>query len=116
MEQAVDRGRCLVEGAVLRRELVRAWNALPDVSLREAAISLRTRALLTQSLGLPPVRGTIAHGAIGWELSVSENEDRPLREVLQATVQQLLRLTGPSGSGEHIIVQREGNAPRHARA
>jgi hypothetical protein len=55
----------------LRGEVLRAWNALSRLPLDRAAVSIRTRAILTGSANTPPSRGTVLAEQVGWELPAS---------------------------------------------
>lgn len=63
IEQAVDFGRCSVDAARLRGEVIRALYALKQVTMGDAAVSIRTRALLTGAAERPRVKRPCAPAA-----------------------------------------------------
>jgi hypothetical protein len=80
IELAVDEGVQRVDAARLRGEVLRAWSALWDIELQDAAVSLRTHAILTDGSAGAAVRGTVQARLAGWAL--------PLQGAEQARIPQ----------------------------
>jgi hypothetical protein len=115
IEGAVDDGRCAVEGARLRGEVLRAWYALWAVPLEDAAVSLRTRAILTKSVDTPSVRGTVQARQAGWELPVEARVKAPLPMLAKPFVAAVLALTESAVDGEVLLIERAGPPPHFRR-
>ena len=92
LENAVDNGSCLVDGARLRSEVLKAVYALSDIALSDAAVSLRSYAILTGS-SQPAVRGTVNARAVGWRLPVQASEFASVTSAAHAFVKCVLDLT-----------------------
>jgi hypothetical protein len=114
IESAVDGGRCVVDAARLRGEVLRGWYALWRVPLDQAAVSLRTRAILTESTEAPTAPGTVRARHVGWELPVSSDGSVRVAEACKRFVTAVLALTEGVVDGDRLEVRRHGVAPRFA--
>jgi hypothetical protein len=114
IERAVDDGQCFVDAARLRGEVLRAWYALSRVPLEQAAVSLRTRAILTASTEAPTARGTVLAQKIGWALPVNLDGSEAVAEAAKSFVTAVLALTERVVDGDRLEVRRYGAAPRFA--
>jgi hypothetical protein len=115
IEQAVDDGQCFVDAARLRGEVLRGWYALSRVSLDQAAVSLRTRAILTASTEVPTAPGTVLARKIGWQLPVHPDGSQQVAEAAKSFVTAVLALTERVIDGDRLEVRRYGAAPRFAK-
>jgi hypothetical protein len=113
IEGAVDGGSCTVEAARLRGEVLRAWYALWAVPLEDAAVSLRTRAILTRSADQPTVRGTVQARRAGWAHPVEARANIPVPVMAKRFVTAVLALTESAVDGEVLVIRREGPPPRY---
>lgn len=104
IEAAVDGSRTFVDAATLRDEVLSAWTALWKVPLEQAAVSLRTRAIMTRSGQLPLVRGTVRARDVGWELPIRTAASEPVSQAAQSFVEVVLALTATTGGGETLEV------------
>jgi hypothetical protein len=116
MERAVDAGSATVDAAQLRGEVLRAWYALSGVPAANAAVSLRTRVILTGNARGPARRKTAAAAPLGWSLPVALAPGERVAEGGKRFVATVLALTQDAVDGDTIEVRREGHAPRHAAA
>ena len=105
LELAVDAGAQTVDASRLRGEVLRAWCALWKVRLDEAAISLRTRAILTRNPELPDVRGTIAARQAGWALPLTAAAETPVPRAARRFIQTVLVLTKASVDGDELEIR-----------
>jgi len=117
LERAVDRGTHRVDAARLRGEIMGAWYGLVKLGVDEAAISFRTRSIMTGCPTPPVRRGTARPRLTGWNLPISASSDEPslVRHVLGLVV-TVLRITETAVDGDVVVVQRQGAAPRFAAA
>ncbi|MDF3066990.1 MAG: hypothetical protein K0R38_2591 [Polyangiaceae bacterium] len=104
IEHAIDEGANLVPAAKLRGEVLRAWCFLWGLALPDAAISLRTRALMTGALP-SDIRGTLIARHAGWELPVS-GATGPVPQVAWLFLHTVLTLTDRSVDGDLLEVRR----------
>lgn len=116
LEIAIDTGDCRVDAARLRGEVLRAWYALRTVRLDDAAVSLRTRAILTGCTDVPNAPGTVRAQLVGWTLPIGKRGDALVPETAQPFVAAVLALTERVVDGEMIDVRRYGAAPSFAGA
>lgn len=114
LESAVDGETCVVDATQLRREVQHAWQVLGDVPLARAAVSLRTRAIMTNCPERPAIRATAAARATGWELPVQEDENVEVRSAARAFFDAVSEATAAAADGELVAVTLEGGRPRHA--
>lgn len=115
VEAAVDGGEAAIDAVRLRDEVTRAWHALARKTAGAAALSLRTRAILTGARGKPTRRGTLPAASVGWRLPAALPDGAPLLRAARAFVRATLELTATAAAGERIVVSRSGPAPRHAQ-
>lgn len=115
IEAAVDSGRCRVEAARLRGEVLRAWYALCRVPFSDAAVSVRTRAILTGSAERPTARGTVRASHTGWRLPGAGGDSAAVAESAKKFVATVLSLTERVVDGDTLEVRRHGAAPRFIR-
>lgn len=104
LEGAVDTGKAAVDAARLRGELLGACYGLRKLELRDGAISLRTRSLVTQCPTLPKRRGTTRAAAAGWSLPTGDSGGALLRH-LQRLVATLLAVTETAVDGDRLTVR-----------
>lgn len=117
IEKAVDCGSSQVDAARLRGEVLRAWYALWSVSLDRAAVSLRTRAVLTGCTEGPTARGTVRALQVGWELPVVVGgRAGRVSESAKHFVAAVMLLTENVVDGDRLDVRRHGTPPRFARS
>lgn len=116
IETAVDQGECTVNALRLRGEVLQGYYALAQVPLGGAAVSLRSRAILTGNPNAPARRGTALAGEIGWELPVTSPCRVHVPEAAHNFVLSVLVLTNNASQGELLQVRRDGEPPRFARA
>jgi len=114
IERAIDVGAYHVDAARLRGEVLRAWCALWKVRLDSAAISLRTRAILTGNTDLPLARGTLPARAAGWSLPIS-GTDAPIPRAARRFIVGVLVLTDAAVDGDVLEVRCVGEGPRFTR-
>jgi hypothetical protein len=112
IESAVDGERCAVGAASLRGEVLRAWYELWKVSAKDAAVSLRTRAILTGSVSKPAVRGTVHARRTDWGLPIEPHGDVPVPMLAKRFVAAVLSLTNNAVDGEVLVISRDGAPPR----
>ncbi len=111
VESVVDGGPRQVDAARLRGEVLRAWSALWPVDVESAAISLRTRAVLTGCRELPEARDTVTAKSAGWELPLSAADLTPVPRAAGDFVAIVLALTEPSVDGDMLQVCALGARP-----
>lgn len=116
MESAVDEGESVVDALRLRAEIQRAAQALSQVRMEDAAVSLRTRAILTASAAQPSLRATVRARAVGWQLPTDPDGASRVIDAAHDFIDAVLELTQHSVEGETIGARREGAAPRFASA
>ena len=104
IEDAVDRGSMLIDAAALRGEVLNAWYALWKVPVQQAAVSLRTRAIMTNSPDRPLVRGTIRALDVGWELPVHTAASEPVSQAAQPFIEAVLAVTASTVDGDKLEV------------
>jgi hypothetical protein len=114
IERAVDDGEGVVEAGRLRGEVLRAWYALSRIRLQDAAVSLRTRAILTGSADMPAVRGTVRAERVGWQLPVDPLEAIRVVDAARSFTAAVLELTANAVDGDTLAVRRDGSPPRFA--
>ena len=114
IERAVDDGQCFVDAARLRGEVLRGFYALFRVPLDQAAISLRTRAILTGSTEAPTARGTVLAQQVRWELPVNLDGSIRVAEAARGFVTAVLAVTERAVDGDRLEVRRHGGVPRFA--
>lgn len=112
VEQAVDDGFKQVDGARLRVEVLRAWSALWPKTVAEAAISSRTRAILTKSSNLPAASRTVQARETGWPLPVEARAELPIPRAAGKFVSVVLGMTSTIEDGQFLEVRRVGEGPR----
>jgi hypothetical protein len=115
IEAAVDAGACVVDAARLRGETLRAWYALWHIRIAEAAMSTRTRAILTGSISQASTGDTHAARSLGWRLPVVAADTTRVSEAAQRFVSSVLEVTEHAVDGDTLEVRRSGHAPRFAR-
>ena len=115
IEAAIDEGAHYVDAARLRGEILRAWCALWRVRLDNAAISLRTRAILSGNTELPAARGTVRARVAGWSLPVSDRNDMPVPRAARRFICAVLVLTDAAIDGDFLRVRCVGEGPRFVR-
>ncbi len=117
LEQAIDRGTHQVNAARLRGEVMGAWYGLSKLGVGEAAVSFRTRSIMTGCPAPPVQRGTAKRRLTGWSLPVPASKEEPsLVEHALGFVLAVLRITETAVDGDVVVVTREGSAPRFAAA
>lgn len=114
IEHAVLDGRRSIEARRLRGEVLGALSALDGIALTDAAISLRTRAILTSSPRLPAVRGTVRAQLAGWPLPTTPMSESSVLRAAEPFIAAVLSVTEAAVDGDDVIVERHGGAPRFA--
>jgi hypothetical protein len=115
IETAIDEGAHYVDAARLRGEILCAWCALWKVRLDNAAISLRTRAILTGNTDMPAARGTVRARVADWSLPVSDHDDMPVPRAARRFICAVLVLTDAAIDGDMLRVRCVGEGPRFVR-
>lgn len=105
LERAVDEGALTVDASRLRGEVLRAWCTLWKIRVDGAAISLRTRAILTGNAELPSSRGTLAAHHAGWELPLEADAETPIPRAARRFIQTVLALTDTAVDGDTLEVR-----------
>lgn len=106
LEAALDGRATLVNAARLREELLSACQVLWQVPIKHAAISIRTRAILTGASRRPRVRGTVKAQAAGWRLPLSAPDTTPVPLAAELAVSVMLTLTQQAVDGDTLRVTR----------
>jgi hypothetical protein len=113
IEAAVDTGALhSVDAARIRGEVLQARCRLAKVRLADAAVSIRTRAIVTGCPGQPASRGTALARHTGWKLSVRADPQALLLSLVADFVDAVLDLTERSVDGEILTVHRNRGALR----
>ncbi len=107
IERAVDDGRVAVDATRLRSELLGACYKLRRLDLRDCAVSLRTRALVTGCAALPERRGTARARLAGWRLPTREQSGSLIRQ-LEPLISIVLTMTRSAVDGDRIAFRLEG--------
>jgi hypothetical protein len=94
--------------------VLRGWYALSRVPLDHSAVSLRTRAILTESTETPTARGTVRAKQVGWDLPVISDGSAPIAEAAKYFVIAVLSITERAVDGERLEIRRFGPPPRFA--
>ena len=115
-ERAVDADPQRVDASRLRGEVLRAWSALWWKNFEDAAISPRTRAVLTESSEPPPAEKTVQAKDAGWELPLAAPARTPIPKAASRFVHAVLSLTKTAEDGDWLNVRRMGEAPNFARS
>jgi hypothetical protein len=111
LETVVDDGPCEVDASRLRGEVLRAWCTLWNVSVANAAISLRTRAVLTGCVDLPVSRATLLAIRAGWALPIEGRSNTPIPRAAGEFVAIVLALTEAVVDGHSLRVRFVGKRP-----
>jgi len=113
IEQAVDGGFSVVDAARLRGEVLRALFALGRISLDDAALSTRTRAVMTGSTHQPAAHPTIEARDVGWALPVSTDSDAAvsIADAAASFFDAVLDITTEAVDGQLLQIRRAGTGP-----
>lgn len=103
IERAVDEGRALVDGSRLRGELLGACYKLRRIHLQDAAVSLRTRSLVTRCHARPEKRGTARARFTGWRLPTRKQSGSLVR-YLNPFISSILSVTRTTVDGDRLSV------------
>jgi hypothetical protein len=110
LERALEQESVPIDAARLRGEVLRAWCALWRIDCQNAAISLRTRAVLTGSASEPTQRDTIEAKAAGWELPLQADDATPIPRAAGDFVGGVLKMTEAAVDGDlleaHVVGSR----------
>jgi hypothetical protein len=112
IERAVDDGYCFVDAARLRGEVLRGFYALGRVQLEQAAVSLRTRAILTESTKAPTASGTVIARQVRWKLPLDLDGSVRIADAVHGFVTAVLAITERAVDGDRLEVRRYGRAPQ----
>lgn len=115
IEEAVDGGHYIANGARLRGEVLRAMVALRVVPLSAAALTLRTRAIMTGSSVRPSASPSVCAQAVCWSLPVSGSLAAPIPNLAHTFIDAVLAVTETVEDGELLEIRRAGDAPVFAR-
>lgn len=77
-------------------------------------MSLRTRAILTESTEAPTASGTALAQQVRWELPVNLDGSVRVAEAAHGFVSAVLAVTERAVDGDRLEVRRHGGAPRFA--
>lgn len=115
IEDAVDGGQCLADAARLRGEVLRAMVALGSVPLSAAALTLRTRAIMTGSTVRPAPSPTVPAQGARWSLPVLGSATAPIPRMACTFIEAVLAVTETVEDGELLQIRRAGDGPAFAR-
>jgi hypothetical protein len=115
IEKAVDRGQYIADAARLRGEVLRAAIALRVVPLGAAALTLRTRAIMTGSSERPAASPTVPAQTACWSLPISGSSFAPIPRIARKFIEAVLAVTETAEEGELLQIRRAGDAPVFAR-
>jgi hypothetical protein len=107
LEQAVVSGSCSVDAARLRGEVLGAVFGLGGLRLEDSAISLRSRAIMTESPSLPRVRGTVRAAQVRWALPIEAPAGAGLLVVIKPFIAAVLAATDAAVDGDLVEVRRD---------
>lgn len=118
IEQAVDSGSFVADAARLRGEVLRAVAALRQIALVDAALSTRTRAIMTDSSSRPGAQPTMGARDVGWPLPLLPEADAgtTITEVASGFIDAILAVTEQAVDGQLVHIRRAGRGPRYATA
>jgi hypothetical protein len=94
--------------------VLRACAALWDIELQDAAVSLRTHAILTDGSAGVAVRGTVLARLAGWALPVQGAQRARLPQAAARFIEAVLLLTPSAVDGEVLEVRRLPLRPEDA--
>jgi hypothetical protein len=108
--QAVDGDSCRVDAVRLRLEVLQAWAALWPVSVNDAAVSSRTRAV--REGAAIPAAASVTSPAIGHVdlLQFAGNRAAPVPKAAESFVAAVLSLTQAAVAGDVLEVRRMPSA------
>jgi hypothetical protein len=115
LERAIDAEPQRVDASRLRGEVLLAWSALWWKNVEDAAISPRTRAVLTHSSELPETDRTMTAKDVRWDLPIAAPAETPIPKAASRFVHAVLSLTTTAEDGDWLSVRRVGDAPHFAR-
>ena len=101
-DAALEGGFAAATASELWAEVSLALAGIGDLELRELAMSIRTRAVLTGTSSLPVVRGTILLRLSGWKVPVKTDGMRTLGDLFHDLSVGLERVTA-AGSGSGVV-------------
>lgn len=116
IEEAVDGGQYIADAARLRGEVLRAAIALRVVPLSAAALTLRTRAIMTGSSERPAAGPTVPAQAAYWSLPISGSSFAAIPRIARKFIEAVLAVTETAEDGELLQIRRAGDAPAFATA
>jgi hypothetical protein len=90
---------------VLWEEMSRAFFGIEGIATRDLAISLRTRAILTNARTLPDVRGTVLQRFSGWGIPLSTFGASTLGDLFWGLVTRVELLTASGTAARGIEVR-----------
>lgn len=105
LERAVDHGALTVDASRLRGEVLRAWGALWKIHVEDAAISPRTRSILTGNAEMPESRGTVAARHAGWDLPLLADAQTPIPRAASRFIRTVLTLTETAVDGDTLEIR-----------
>lgn len=105
IERAIESGEQVVDAARLRGEVLRAWTALWEVPLAHAAVSLRTRAILTGSRRSPSRRATVVAARVGWQVPLAGPPTSPVPSVAGRFIRAVLAATDSAVDGDVLRIR-----------
>lgn len=105
LERAVDEGVVRIDAARLRGEVLRARCVLEQLQLGRAAVSVRTRAVLTGSRNRPRARDTVLASAAGWALPLEGCAEPSVAAAARQFVDAVLLLTASAVDGAELEVR-----------
>lgn len=115
IEAAVDEGSNISDAARLRGEVLRAVAALQWITLQSAALSERTRAILSGSAESPPVGPTVPAQVAGCSLPIAGSPNASIPNAARSFVEAVLDLTAEAEDGDLLQIHRAGIGPAFVR-
>jgi hypothetical protein len=100
-------------------ELHAAWPRLEMLPIERLAISIRTRAVLTNAATRPEVRGTVLYNLVRWPVPLDLEHKKRMSDVLEPLVSDLMRLVHEIPRGHRLLVRSVACSepqPRDTRA
>jgi hypothetical protein len=105
-----DKAPATISPKALSSELEVVWPGLRELPIESLAISLRTRAVLTNASALPAVRGTVLRRIIQWPIPLDLSTSKDLCALLGRHVSDLERLAHETPRGARLLVRSVASA------
>lgn len=105
-----DTAPAAVSAKALSSELEVAWPRLRELPVESLAISLRTRAALTNASAPPAVRGTILRRMVQWTVPLDLSTSKDLRALFGRLILDLARLAHEAPRDGQLLVRSIASA------